>query len=147
MRRIAKELRHFQYDPPEHITATPVSSGDYHNWTASITGPSGSPFEGGTFFLDVSFPVEYPDSPPKVKFSTKIYHPNVAPAGDIAVGLLRQESWSPNTSMVEILEAIRELLASPDPVDTLSPEIAANFRGNPVLYKQTAMSWTAKYAK
>ena len=44
----------------------------------SITGPDGTPYEGGVFDVDIVIPAEYPFEPPKMKFITKIWHPNVS---------------------------------------------------------------------
>uniref|UniRef100_A0A4W3GSN3 UBC core domain-containing protein n=1 Tax=Callorhinchus milii TaxID=7868 RepID=A0A4W3GSN3_CALMI len=41
-----------------------------------IAGPQDSPFEGGNFKLELFLPEEYPMAAPKVRFVTKIYHPN-----------------------------------------------------------------------
>jgi ubiquitin-protein ligase len=44
--------------------------------TSGIRGPSGTPYEGGVFVAVLTFPKDYPLSPPKMKFTTDIYHPN-----------------------------------------------------------------------
>ena len=40
--------------------------GNLLNWVATMAGPPNSPYEGGTFFMELSFPPEYPFKPPKV---------------------------------------------------------------------------------
>jgi len=53
-----------------------------------------SPYSGGVFFLSITFPTDYPFKPPKVAFSTKIYHPNINSNGSICLDILRDQ-WSP----------------------------------------------------
>ena len=40
------------------------------------SGPEGTPFEGGVFTARLSFPMDYPLNPPKMKFISDIFHPN-----------------------------------------------------------------------
>jgi ubiquitin-conjugating enzyme E2 D/E len=53
-----------------------------------------SPYAGGVFFLSIMFPTDYPFKPPKVSFTTKIYHPNINANGSICLDILRDQ-WSP----------------------------------------------------
>ena len=55
---------------------------------------SDSPYSGGVFFLAIHFPTDYPFKPPKVNFTTRIYHPNINSNGSICLDILRDQ-WSP----------------------------------------------------
>ena len=46
-------------------------------WLAVIEGPSGTVYEGSTFFMDMFFSTHYPFVPPQLVFLTRIYHCNV----------------------------------------------------------------------
>lgn len=54
-----------------------------------ITGPENSPYEGGIFELDLSITDRYPFEPPKLRFITPIYHPNIDSTGRICLDLLK----------------------------------------------------------
>ena len=51
----------------------------YHtNYYHSIyQGPSGTPFEGGSFLVSLNVPEAYPMAPPTARYQTRIFHPNV----------------------------------------------------------------------
>lgn len=75
-RRLLQEYRMLTNNPPDGITAGPVSEDDLLNWEAMIQGPEGTPFEGGVFPAELKFPNDYPLSPPTMKFLGEIWHPN-----------------------------------------------------------------------
>ena len=61
---------------------------------ADIQLQGDSPYSGGVFFLAIHFPTDYPFKPPKVNFTTRIYHPNINSNGSICLDILRDQ-WSP----------------------------------------------------
>lgn len=63
-------------NPPEGITAGPVKEENFFIWEALIEGPPGTPFEGGVFAAQLNFPRDYPLSPPNMRFTSRIFHPN-----------------------------------------------------------------------
>ena len=55
-----------------------VPDGDLRHWKGYILGPDGTPYKGGIFQIDIVIPPEYPYKPPKMKFDTKVWHPNIS---------------------------------------------------------------------
>lgn len=76
-KRLFHEYKNLSTNPPEGITAGPVSEDDMFYWEALIEGPGGTPFEGGVFAAELKFPKDYPLSPPTMKFvGGGVWHPN-----------------------------------------------------------------------
>ncbi|KAK6157813.1 hypothetical protein DH2020_012061 [Rehmannia glutinosa] len=109
-KRILKELKDLQRDPPTSCSAGPVAEDMFH-WQATIMGPPNSPY------------ADYPFKPPKVAFRTQVFHPNINSNGSICLGILK-EQWSPALTISKVLLSICSLLTDPNPDDPLVPEIA-----------------------
>lgn len=131
-------------DPPSLCSAGPVGDDLYH-WQASIMGPSDSPYAGGVFFLSINFPTDYPFKPPKIAFTTKIYHPNINTTGNICLDILKDQ-WSPALTISKVLLSICSLLTDANPDDPLVSEIAHLYKLDRAKYEATAKEWTKKYA-
>jgi len=144
MLRIQKELKELQDDPPANCSAGPLSD-DLFQWQATLMGPTDTPYEGGVFFLGISFPADYPFKPPKVHFDTKIFHPNINSSGGICLDILKSE-WSPALTIGKVLLSICSMLTDPNPDDPLVPHIASMYRDNREEYEHNARFWTARYA-
>jgi len=143
--RLEKEYEDFQRDPPTNCSAAPKDE-DIYIWEAVIYGSTGSVYEGGIFNLIIEFPTNYPFKPPKVKFTTKIYHPNINLAGGICLDILK-DNWSPALTISKVLISICSLLTDPNPDDPLVPEIADTYVKNRLKYDLTAREWTNFYAQ
>lgn len=144
LKRINKELTDLGRDPPSSCSAGPIGDDLFH-WQATIMGPGDSPYSGGVFFLAIHFPTDYPFKPPKVNFTTRIYHPNINSNGSICLDILRDQ-WSPALTISKVLLSICSMLTDPNPDDPLVPEIAHVYKTDRSRYESTAREWTRKYA-
>ena len=117
-----------------------------YNWTAIIQGNKNTPYENGTFILNIEFPKDYPFNPPIIFFQTKIYHCNINSSGGICLDILKDQ-WSPALTLNKILLSIISLMNDPNPDDPLVPEIAELYKNNRVQFNTNAKQHTLKYAK
>merc|ERR1712228_505928 len=145
LRRIRKELDYLVNDQPSGIQAAPVSDDNLYKWKATMIGPTQSPYEGGVFSLEITFPSDYPFKPPKVRFDTKIYHCNINDKGGISMDILK-DNWSPALTISKCLIAIQSLLKHPYTSDFLVPSIGKLYKTNKALHDINANEWAQKYA-
>eukprot|EP00163_Fabomonas_tropica_P024502 TRINITY_DN4229_c1_g1_i13.p1 TRINITY_DN4229_c1_g1~~TRINITY_DN4229_c1_g1_i13.p1 ORF type:complete len:171 (+),score=28.64 TRINITY_DN4229_c1_g1_i13:240-752(+) len=148
-KRIQKELAEISLDPPCNCSAGPKGDSLYE-WVSTIMGPPGSPYNGGVFFLDITFTPEYPFKPPKVVFKTRIYHCNINSQGNICLDILK-ENWSPALTISKVLLSICSLLTDPNPQrerenDPLVGSIAQQLLTDKATHDKTATEWTKRYA-
>ena len=145
VRRLLKELRDAEANTGSAVTVGPSSETDLFHWTGYVTGPEGTPYEHGVFCIDIVIPVDYPFKPPRMHFTTKIYHPNINSNGHFSLDEL-YDAWSPALTIIRVLQSIRSLLALPNPDDPLMPDIALEYMRSHERFVATASEWTRKYA-
>ncbi|KAL8104265.1 hypothetical protein AgCh_028475 [Apium graveolens] len=80
-------------------------------------------WEGGCYPLTLHFSEEYPNKPPKCKFPTGFFHPNVYPSGTVCLSILNEDSgWRPSITVKQILIRIQDLLDQPNPANPAQTE-------------------------
>mmetsp|Transcript_34723 Transcript_34723/g.81410 ORF Transcript_34723/g.81410 Transcript_34723/m.81410 type:complete len:156 (+) Transcript_34723:51-518(+) len=134
--RLMSDLREMQKDAPEGASAAPMSEDNIFLWNATIFGPADTPWEGGIFSLRMTFCDQYPDKPPKVRFTTKVFHPNVYQDGTLCLDII-QNKWSPSYTVSSVLTSIQSLLTDPNCGSPANPEAAE-------LYLQDKKTYTRR---
>ncbi|EUD68651.1 ubiquitin-conjugating enzyme (huntingtin interacting protein 2) [Plasmodium inui San Antonio 1] len=143
--RLQKELKDIENENVQEIDAH-VKDSNISEWVGFIKGPSGTPYEDGHFILDITIPNDYPYNPPKIKFNTKIWHPNISSqTGAICLDVLKNE-WSPALTIRTALLSIQALLSDPQPDDPQDAEVAKMYKENYSLFLKTASMWTKTFA-
>jgi len=111
-----------------------------------IGGPPDTPYEGGTFNLEIKIPETYPFNPPKVKFLTKIWHPNISSVtGAICLDILKDQ-WAAAMTLRTVLLSLQALLAAAEPDDPQDAVVANQYKNNHSIFVKTARHWTNVYA-
>lgn len=112
-----------------------------------ITGPADTPYENGIFLLDINVPDTYPFNPPRVKFITKIWHPNISSVtGAICLDILK-DNWAAAMTLRTVLLSLQALLAAAEPDDPQDAVVANQYKENYEMFCKTAKHWTNVYAK
>ncbi|CAL8469229.1 g8770 [Coccomyxa elongata] len=143
-RRIVKETQRLLSEPAPGISASPCED-NLRYFNVIILGPQNTPYEGGTFKLELFLPEDYPMAPPKVRFLTRIYHPNIDKLGRICLDILK-DKWSPALQIRTVLLSIQALLSAPNPDDPLAEAVAKHWKENEKEAVETAKQWTLTYA-
>uniref|UniRef100_A0A6V3JCS0 E2 ubiquitin-conjugating enzyme n=1 Tax=Lotharella globosa TaxID=91324 RepID=A0A6V3JCS0_9EUKA len=144
--RVRKELKEVESESSSAGVSARLLDGKLNHWKGEIKGPEDTPYQGGTFVVDIQIPDNYPFVPPKMRFDTKIWHPNVSSAnGAICLDILKDE-WSPALTMRTALLSLQALLFYPNPSDPQDAQVAAQYKKSKKEWEATAKFWTQTYA-
>lgn len=144
--RINKELQECKRDSSRSGVDVEYEPSNLRHLTGILKGPDDSPYSGGIFRVDINIPTDYPFAPPKMKFVTKVWHPNISSqTGAICLDILKDQ-WSPALTIKTALLSLQALLSTPEPNDPQDAEVANMYLSNRAEFVSTARFWTDCYA-
>jgi ubiquitin-conjugating enzyme E2 G1 len=113
-------------NPVEGFSAGLVDDSNPFKWEVMIMGPPDTPYEGGFFQATMTFPTDYPNLPPDMRFVSEFWHPNVYQDGRVCISILHapgddqygyeksSERWRPIHSIESIIVSVIAMIASPN---------------------------------
>ncbi|KAK3751789.1 hypothetical protein QZH41_013259 [Actinostola sp. cb2023] len=113
-------------DPSDSFSAGLIDDDDLYKWEVLIVGPQDTFYEGGLFKAHLLFPKEYPQRPPKMRFISEMWHPNVHKNGEVCISILHEpgedkygyeqasERWLPVHTVHSILISVISMMADPN---------------------------------
>jgi len=139
--RLQKELKDLMKNPVEGFKVELADESNLFEWVVYITGPPGTEFENGIFKAVMNFPDDYPNSPPKMKFLSDMWHPNVYPDGGVCISILHtpdplnpeekaEECWRPIQTVESILVSVCSMLSDPNFSSPANVDASVELRKN-----------------
>jgi len=146
---LKNQLRELMKNPMDGISVGLVDDNIYE-WKVMLEGPAGTPYEGGLFPCSLSFPKEYPNKPPIMKFQTAGFlHPNVYPDGKVCISILHEakedqfnqqekmsEKWRPILGVEAVLVSVLSLLGDPNFESPANIDASVELRKDPAGYRK-----------
>uniref|UniRef100_A0AC35TR91 UBIQUITIN_CONJUGAT_2 domain-containing protein n=1 Tax=Rhabditophanes sp. KR3021 TaxID=114890 RepID=A0AC35TR91_9BILA len=123
---LQKQLADLVKNPVDGFSAGLVDDNDIYRWEVLIIGPPETIYEGGFFKAILEFPTAYPQQPPKMRFISEMWHPNIDKNGHVCISILHQagedrfgyerpeERWLPVHTVETILISVISMLADPN---------------------------------
>eukprot|EP00736_Rhodelphis_marinus_P008442 Rmarinus@m.18293 len=137
---LQKQLKELQKNPIEGFSAGLVDDSDIFKWAIMIMGPADTPYEGGFFNAIMTFPKDYPNNPPQLKFTSEMWHPNVYRDGRVCISILHppgddsfgyehaEERWRPIHTVESILLSVISMFSGPNTESPANLDCAKQYR-------------------
>jgi ubiquitin-protein ligase len=137
---IAKHYEKYNKDPIDNLSIEDPKN-DIYKWNFILTGPKDTPWEDELYEGIIIFPTNYPFSPPQIKFTSGLFHPNVYPDGKLCISILHEgvdeygyedtsERWSPVQTISSIFLSILSLFHSPNCDSPANVDASVMYKNN-----------------
>eukprot|EP01127_Copromyxa_protea_P017381 TRINITY_DN528_c0_g2_i1.p1 TRINITY_DN528_c0_g2~~TRINITY_DN528_c0_g2_i1.p1 ORF type:complete len:329 (-),score=76.72 TRINITY_DN528_c0_g2_i1:48-1034(-) len=140
--KIAKDLKTIKDEPVEGIYCEIVDESNIFEWYIYFEGPSESPYQGGIFQAKMTFPQDYPMSPPTLEVLSDFWHPNVYKGGKVCISILHppgkddmsgelaEERWLPTQTVSTIMLSFQSMLSDPNINSPANLDASVQWRDN-----------------
>lgn len=139
---LTKQLRELNRKGTEGFSAGLIDDDNLFKWEVTIFGPPDTFYEGGFFKAHLTFPLEYPQKPPKMTFTSDIWHPNVHKNGEVCISILHEpgedkfgyeaasERWLPIHTVESILISVISMITDPNDESPANVDAAKEWRND-----------------
>ncbi|CAD8078332.1 unnamed protein product [Paramecium sonneborni] len=146
--RLNKEFLDLTQNSPLHGVKISSEANNRLVWTAIVSGPEGTAYQGGNFMLKITFPENYPFKAPQFIFTTKIFHPNITEKGEFCEDMIEtKEQWQPTKTVKQVLEKILNIMGQVNTDQALNQKAMELYKNDKTKFEQTVRSETKQYAQ
>ena len=142
--RILTEIRNILANPHPHYDIY-VSETNMSFWKIIVQGPPDSAYSTGTFLIYLDMEQDYPAFPPKCRFTTSIYHPNINRHGKVCQSIL-DRNWTSDTTNLQLINTIYSLLLVPEFSDPINAVVTLNYHWDEVAFHDEVKAHIQKHA-
>ena len=146
---LKKQLRDLMKNNDLGVSVGLIDDNDFYNWSVVFTGPEDTIFEGGYFKAILTFPQDFPQNPPEMKFITEMWHPNIYKDGKVCISILHSpgvdqfneqekadERWRPSLGVEQIIISVISMLTDPNCDSPANIDASIMFKNKPEEYKK-----------
>ena len=146
---LSKQLQDLMRQTDLGFSVGLVDENDLYKWTVCFTGPEDTIYEGGFFKAILTFPEDFPQNPPEMKFITEMFHPNIYKDGKVCISILHppgtdnlneqekaEERWRPVLGVEQILISVISMLNEPNCNSPANIDASVMFRNNREKYNE-----------
>ncbi len=137
---LQNQLKELTKEPIEGFCCELADESDLYTWNVYLKGPGDTCYEEGIYRAQLHFPEDYPYSPPKLKFLSEIWHPNIYDDGNVCISILHapgedemsgerpEERWLPTQNASTILLSVLSMLSDPNIFSAANVDSAKQYR-------------------
>lgn len=154
---LKKQLIELTKDEKNGFSVGLEDDSDWFRWRVCFEGPQDSLYEGGLFSALLTFPSDFPNSPPEMQFETELFHPNIYPNGKVCISILHppgtdamneqetaDERWRPILGVESILLSVLSMLLDPNPSSPANMDAAVMYKNEPDVWRKKVRQLTRK---
>ncbi|EGR30850.1 ubiquitin conjugating enzyme, putative [Ichthyophthirius multifiliis] len=155
-RILQKQLEHVQKNSDLNVSVG-LENNNLFQWNICFEGPHDSLYEAGLFQATLTFPDNYPDMPPTMKFTTEMWHPNIYPDGKVCISILHppgvdqfntqeseSERWRPVLTAENVIISVISMLMDPNTESPANVDASIQFRHDKEAYIKKVKFLTKK---